>query len=79
MGIVGDLNSGWNIGDAITVAFTQVDSESLFYVDGFPQLITIQAFNQVTAYNEAPTLFIEAAEGTSSMAGTVSNLYLITP
>jgi hypothetical protein len=72
-----------SIGGTLTPASgkARVNSEFWFYVEGIPELIKIQSLSEVTAYsgtNGSPTLTIQAADGTnSSMAGSVSDIYLI--
>lgn len=77
-GFIGDWNGGWAIGDSRTVAFARVGSEFWFYVVGYPGLIKVPAFDEVTTYNSNsfPVIVAWAVAG-SSISGSVSDIYLI--
>jgi hypothetical protein len=75
-GRLGNSNGAWAIGENNTVAFARVGSEYWFYVKGHPELIKIQSFEEVTSYDSPPSLAV-VSNGVSSIAGVVSDIYMI--
>lgn len=77
-GSIGDYSGGWANGDSKTVGFVRVGSEYWFFLAGHPALIKVQALDEITPYNDSPTIFTNVGPGTgNSISGSASDIYLI--
>lgn len=77
-GTIGDFSGAQANGDSKTVGFLRNGSEFWFYVAGNPALIKVQLLDEITPYNDAPTVFTMVGPGTgNSISGSASDIYLI--
>jgi len=77
-GSIGDYSGTWVNGDNKTVGFLRNGSEFWFYVAGHPALIKVQVLDEITPYNDSPTVFTMVGPGTgNSISGSASDIYLI--